>query len=242
MRRRFLEQAPNEDRRVGHAQGPVDGLGSIGIASRIDVRGILRPDDELGVGMSGLALAGHPGDGDLDVVVQYRAALGVEVQAGPGDVALDGHDPRRRALDRQRHREPDEGADHRGEGGGDRLSNPRPLRPRHPFRAGRTNDPVCRASGIPEETSTQRDEEGDRGGAGDGGDVGERAVGLAERQADPGEPAVGDAVAQRLLGDPGQAHDQGADGVPLKDGTPQPSKQRNAAWLTARPAQGTTPR
>ena len=57
----------------------------------------------------------------------------------------------------------------------------------------------------------QRRGEGDRRGAAERGQPTEGRVGLAERQPDPGEPAVGKAVAQGLLDHPGERDDAGAD-------------------------------
>ena len=87
--------------------------------------------------------------------------------------------------------------------------------------------------GIREESPSQRDEEGDRRCAPQGRDLPERAVGLAEGDPNPREPAVGGPVAQRLLGDPGKGDDERADAAALKDRTP-PAKQTHIQGLTHR--------
>src|SRR5262249_425983 len=76
----------DEDRGGDRAGGGVDRQGRVGVAQRVDVAGVLRPDHQVWVwGLTAPDLVGQL-DGGLDVVVQHGAALLVEVKAKAGDV------------------------------------------------------------------------------------------------------------------------------------------------------------
>ena len=72
-----------------------DGLdlgAGVGVGEGVDVRGVLRPDHQVGAGsLPGRDLGGEQ-PGLADVVVEDGAALAREVQPGAGHVALDGRD------------------------------------------------------------------------------------------------------------------------------------------------------
>ena len=101
---RPLEHGADHDRRAdGGRRALLITTGRVGVAERVDVGGVLRPDHQVGLrlGAGGDRRGGGPGHGD--VVVEDGAALGVEVQPGSRDVALDGHEPCRCAVRRGRH-------------------------------------------------------------------------------------------------------------------------------------------
>jgi len=94
------EDRADQQRRVdGIARGGDDGL-RIGVAQRVDVRGVLRPHRQVWSGLGPrLHRHGHA-LGRPRVVVQDGPTLGVEVQPGSGHVALDRQDARGRTIGR----------------------------------------------------------------------------------------------------------------------------------------------
>ncbi len=90
---RACEHRADQDRRAdGRPRHWRSAAAASGLVSRVDVRRVLRPDHELRLRRPpGPHVVGQP-HGLADVVVEHRAALGVEVQPEPGHVALDrGH-------------------------------------------------------------------------------------------------------------------------------------------------------
>ena len=103
---------------VGH--GP-DLPGGVGVADRVDVRGVLGPDHQVGAGGPACADVVGEAAGLRDVVVEHGPALGVEVEARARDVALHGGHRDRRArgvgAHRRQRREPREGPEQDGDQG-----------------------------------------------------------------------------------------------------------------------------
>ena len=79
----------DEDRRAELCGDILDLVVGLLVAVRVDVGGVLRPDDQVRLGtLPGGDLVGEL-LGDPDVVVEHRLTLRVEVQAQPGHIALD---------------------------------------------------------------------------------------------------------------------------------------------------------
>lgn len=93
-RRRWTPLGPSQDGanqngRANRPGGPRDLPPRILVEQRIDIRRILRPDNELRLGGSpGADIVGQS-QRLADMVVQHGAALGIEIQTEPGgDIAL----------------------------------------------------------------------------------------------------------------------------------------------------------
>ncbi len=89
--RRFRtgDDRADQDRNPDGPRSNVDLLGGVEISQRVDIRGILRPDHESRLrSFTGPHVLGEL-EGLPDMVVQDGAALGIEVQPQPRDIALD---------------------------------------------------------------------------------------------------------------------------------------------------------
>ena len=112
-----------------------DDRGGVLVGQRVDVGGVLGPQDEVDRVLLPRVDALGQVEGALHVVVEHRAALGVEVQAGARHVALHGGDADRAVVraDRGVH-----AGGRRGDGRAEQQRRARPARPGHArARAGR---------------------------------------------------------------------------------------------------------
>ena len=161
------------------------GLG-VRVAGGVDVGRVLRPDDEVG------ARSGTGGDlgrgvlGRGDVVVEDLTPFGVEVQAGPRDVALDRHHVAGSTVGRQRDGEPRHEDDDRAGEGEEGPRRGRRARGAAPAQAG--TEAHTPAASRPPASATAKVTAGAPARAARRPNG---RVGLAEREPDPGEAAVG---------------------------------------------------
>ena len=210
-------------RRSASTVSRMSGLG-VGVAQRVDVGGVLGPDDEVRGGCPAGVDLPLGLEGRRDVVVEDLPALGVEVEPRPGHVALDAEELGGRPVGRQRHREP---RDAQHERSGHEAGRPTP---RHTHRgAGGGVAPPVRADrrqGVlgreREQGPAQRDDEGDEGGSAEGDEAPEGRVRLAEGQLEPREAAVGCTGPQTLRHDPDEREGERSDAPPAA----QPAVER----------------
>ena len=179
------------DRHPDGARGPVDRRGGVGVAQRVDVGGVLRPQHHVRARAQPGGDVGGELLGDPHVVVEHRPALRVEVQTQPRHVALHGCDRHRADGSRPRRRQ------QRGE----RACRERDERQQR----GRGGAPLATgeaARGLAEREPGQHRREGQQRRPADGGHRQQRPVGLTERDPAPREPAEGRPRPQRLYSDP----------------------------------------
>jgi hypothetical protein len=172
------EHGAEHDRHADGAGGLVDRGRGVRVAQGVDVGGVLRPQHDV---RAGPAAGGHVcGElfGDPNVVVEHGAALCVEVQAQPRDVAL--------------HRGDGDGPDGSGRDGrderGDRAGQQRRQAERGGYQRPRVS-PRGPAGGLAQGEPGEHREERQQGRAAERGNGQQRPVRLAERDASPGEPA-----------------------------------------------------
>ena len=211
----------------------VDRRGGVGVAQRVDVRGVLRPQHHV------RARAATGGDvrgellGDPHVVVEHRAALRVEVQAEPRHVALHGRD---------RH-----GAHRRRAGGreqrGQRTGRQRDQRDQRGRDGGAHLPPGQAPPGLPQREAGQHGDERQQRRPADGGHGEQRPVGLAEGDAPPGEAAERHPRPQRLRADPHRRRPhrrRRAAATPRPSRRPRPRRTRASAAESASHGTGPT--
>ncbi len=205
VRARAVQYRTDQDRHPHRARRLVDLAPRFRIGQRVDVGGVLRPDDERRPGQPPGAHRLGNGERALDVVVQHGRALGVEVKAEARDVAL--HDGDRGGRGgavrsgrgpRHRHRRPEQD---QAEPGRDGAAGPAAAGHQRGDRRG-------------DQAAGQRDGEGDQRHPAVRGQPGHRRVVLGEGQPPPREPVERAAGPGRLLGDPQRRRPQRPAGQP----------------------------
>ncbi len=191
--------APTRVGALTAVDGGLDRRPRVLLLVRVQVGGVLRPDDHIGLRPGPCRDLGRQLRGALRMQIEHRRALGVEVQPGGRHVALHAGDLDRAAAGRQWHEQP---------AGHDRHS---------PDRDGRTDGrPAQVGRRRSEQPAGQGHGEGHQGGSAEGGQVQGGRVCLREGQPRPREAAVRRAVPQCLLRDPepgdGQRREAGAPG------------------------------
>lgn len=212
-----LHYGADQERHVHGIDRGADLSPRILIPERVDVRGVLRPEDDIRPGLAGRDLGGQAHCA-LHVVVEHGPTFGVEVQAGPRHIALDISHGDRTPLRRQR----DDGGD-RQQDGTDR------------HRPGRCPPlPFTQAVGRVQQSSADgNDSEGHPRGAGPRGIGHQRAIGLTEGNPRPREAPEGRGRASPLPQHP-HHRQRGHSGKPVAPGQEAPAHTAQDAPTAAR--------
>ncbi len=194
-RTRALQHGTDQDRPIRHLGGGLHRLPGRGVEQRVDVGGVLGPQDE--VGLRDLPQPGldRQVDGLGEVVVGHRPSPPQRLDAAPRHVALHDADVHRRLAS-----PPDQTpAAGRGEAPGPSGPAPGRWRPgRSAPGTARVAPRLSRTTPYAIELGDQRDQEGDTGHAHDRIEAGQRCVDRRERQLPPAEPAERDPRVREL--------------------------------------------
>jgi hypothetical protein len=201
--------------RDGGADGlgrPADHEARVGVGERVDVRGVLRPQHQVGLGDLARPDLGGQSLGLLHVVVEDGTPLGVEVESRARDVALDERDGRGTVLGLVTDQRPRGQRTHDGDADGEQ---------RHRCRAPAQDAGTARLDGQPDDLvepeAAEHDREAEHRSATERGERQEDTVGLSERDLPPGEAAEGRTRACRFSGDPDRRRPHRPPGQPGDD-------------------------